>query len=97
MLWSWCEEDGLWFEIECENWCVGNGREGVVTSGGNVSMAVLVEELRGGILADSLMVFVEGSGKTSHIVFHSLSISTKSFCRLASKEEVVKVIEALID
>ena len=76
---------------------VGTGGEGVVTSGGNVSVAALVEELRGGILADSLMVFVEGSGKTSNIVSHSLWISTKSFCKLAWKEEVVKVIEALID
>ena len=57
----------------------------------------MVEELGGGILAGSRMVFVESSGKTSHIISHSSSISTMSFCRLAWKEEVVKVIEALID
>ena len=52
----------------------------------------MVEELGGGILAGSRMVFVESSGKTSHIISHSTSISTMSFCRLAWK-----VIEALID
>ena len=35
--------------------------------------------------------------KSSHTVSHSRSISAMSFCRLAWKEEVVKVIEALID
>ena len=38
----------------------------------------------------------ESSGRTSHVVFYSRSISVMCFCRLACKEEVDKVIEALI-
>ena len=57
----------------------------------------MVEALRGGIVAGSCMVFAESSGKTFYIVSHSLLISAMSFCRLAWKEEVVKMIEALID
>ena len=41
--------------------------------------------------------FLDSSGKTSHTVSHSRSISVMYFCRLAWKEEVVKVIEAVID
>ena len=41
--------------------------------------------------------FPESSAKTSHIVSHSRSISAMSFCRLAWKEEMIKVIDALID
>ena len=43
------------------------------------------------------MGFSESSGKTSHIISHSHLILAMSSCRLACKEEVVKVIEALID
>ena len=55
------------------------------------------EELGGEIAAGSLVTFLESPGKTSHIVSHSRSISTISFCRFACKEEVVQVIELLID
>ena len=57
----------------------------------------LVEELDGGILAGSLMGFLESSGKTSHTGSHSCLILAMSFCRLVWKEELVKVIEALAD
>ena len=40
------------------------------------------------------MGFLGSSGKTSHNISHSRSISTIFFCRLAWKEEVVKVIGA---
>ena len=60
-------------------------------------MWLIVEELHGRIVADSHMGFLESSGKTSHTVSHSRSISAMSFSRLAWKEEVVKMIEALID
>ena len=60
-------------------------------------MWLMVEELGGGIVAASLMGFSDSPGKTSHIVSHSCLISVMSFCRLACKEGVVKVIEALID
>ena len=60
-------------------------------------MWLMVEVLREGIVEGSCMVFVESSGKTFYIVSHSLSISAMSFCRLAWKEEVVKMIESLID
>ena len=71
---------------------VGNRGEGMVSSGGNVSVTdggVMVEELDGRIAAGSPIGFLESSGKTSHIVSHSRSISTMSFCRLVCKEEVV--------
>ena len=55
----------------------------------------MVEELGGGIIAGSPMGFWESSEKTSHIVSHSRSILAMPLCRLAYKEEVVKVIEAL--
>ena len=58
---------------------------------------LMVEELCGGIFAGSPVEFLENSGKTSHIISDSHSISAMSLCRLDSKEEVVKVIEALID
>ena len=57
----------------------------------------LVDELNGGIVAGSLMGFSESSEKTSHTVSHSCSISAIYFCKLAWKEEVVEVIEALTD
>ena len=60
-------------------------------------MWLMVEELDGEIVAGSAKGFPESSRKTSHTVSHSHSISVMSFCRLAWKEEVVKVIEALID
>ena len=60
-------------------------------------MWLMVEELDGGIVAGSPMGFPETSRKTSHTVSHSRSISAMSFCSLAWKEEVVKLIEALID
>ena len=43
------------------------------------------------------MGFSERSGKTSHNVSHSRSISGMSLLRLTCKEELVKVIETLID
>ena len=49
------------------------------------------------IVAGSLMGFPESSGRTSHTISHSHSISTMSFYRLAWKKEVIKVNEALID
>ena len=56
-----------------------------------------MEGLGGGIVAGSLMGFLESSRKTSHIISHSRLILAMSSCRLVCKEEVVKVIEALID
>ena len=50
---------------------------------------LMVEELGGGIVAGSPMGYSEISGKTSHIVFHSRSMSLISFRKLACKEEVV--------
>ena len=58
---------------------------------------LMVEELGGGVVAGSPMGFSEISGKTSHTVSHQCSILTMPFCRLAWKDKVVKVIEALID
>ena len=60
-------------------------------------MWLIVDELHERIVAGSPMRFLESSGKTSHTVSHSRSISAMSFSRLAWKEEVVKMIEALID
>ena len=60
-------------------------------------MWLMVEELDGMIVAGSPTGFPESSQKTSHTVTHSRSIWVMSFCRLAWKEEVVKVIETLID
>ena len=60
-------------------------------------MWLMVEELDGRIVAGSPMRFSESSGKASHTISHSCSILVISFCRLALKKEVVKVIEALID
>ena len=60
-------------------------------------MWLMVEELDGRIVAGSAMGFPDSSGKTSNTASHSRSVSTMSFCRLVWKEEVVKVIEALID
>ena len=57
----------------------------------------LVEELDGGVVAGFLMGFSESSGKTFHTVSHSCLILALSFCRLAWKKEVVKLIEALTD
>ena len=51
---------------------------------------LMVDELGGGIVTGSPMGFSESSGKTSHIVSHSCSMSLISFCsKLACKEEVV--------
>ena len=50
---------------------------------------LMVDELGGGIVAGSPMGFSESSGKTSHIVSHSCSMSLISFRKLACKEEVV--------
>ena len=44
---------------------------------------LMVKDLGGGFVAGSLMGFSESSGKTSHIVSHSRSISVVSFRRLA--------------
>ena len=60
-------------------------------------MWLMVEELDERIVAGSPIRFLESSGKTFHIVSDSRSISAKSVCTLAWKEEVVKVIEALVD
>ena len=60
-------------------------------------MWLMLDELGRGVVPGSPMGFSERSGKTSHIVSHSRSISAMSLCRLACKEELVKVIEALID
>ena len=49
---------GLWFKIGCRGWQLGNGEDHVVTSGGNVSVAD-GGGARGGIVAGSLMAFVE--------------------------------------
>ena len=57
----------------------------------------LVEELDGWIAAGSPMGFLECSGKTFCTIFHSCLILVMSFCRLAWKEKVVKVIEAVTD
>ena len=43
------------------------------------------------------MGFLESSGKPPHTIFYSGLISVMSFCKLAWKEEVVQVIQALID
>ena len=56
-----------------------------------------MEELDGRIVAGSPIGFPESSEKTSHTISYSRSISAKSVCTLALKEEVVKVIEALGD
>ena len=50
---------------------------------------LMVEELGGGIVAESTMGFSESSGKASHIVSHLRSMSLISFRKLACKEEVV--------
>ena len=55
-----------------------------------------MEELSGRSVTGSPMRFSESSEKTSHTVSHSRLISVMSFCKLVWKEEVVKVIEALI-
>ena len=75
---------------------VGNGGQGLVSSEGNVSMA----DGGGARWRDCCrfpMRFSESSGKTAHTVSHSHWILVSSFCRLACKEEEVKVIEAFID
>ena len=60
-------------------------------------MWLMVEELDGRIVVGSPIGFLESSGKTSHTVSNSCSISAKSVCTLAWEEEVVKMIEALGD
>ena len=57
----------------------------------------MVEGLGGRIVAGSLMRFSESSWNILHIISHSRSIPAISSCTLACKEEVVKVIEALVD
>ena len=71
----------------------GNRRDAVVSSGG---VGVAGGELHGGIVAGSLR-FSESSGKTFHTVSHSCSMSEISFCRLAWKENVVKVVKVLTE
>ena len=73
---------------------VGTRGEVVVSSGGSVSVAD-GGELDGGIVAGSPMELPESSRKTSHTVSHSSSISAMSFCSLAWKEEVVKLMRHL--
>ena len=58
-------------------------------------MWLMVEELDGRIVAGSPIGFPESTGKTSYTVSYSCSISAKSVCTLAWKEEVVKMTEAL--
>ena len=65
---------------------VGNRGEGVADSGAG----------GGGTVAIPRWDF-QSFGKTAHIISHSGSIFVMSFCRLACKEEVVKVVETLID
>ena len=57
----------------------------------------LVEELDGGTVAGSLIGFLESSGKSSHTVSHYCSISVMSICRLAWKEDMIKLIEVFAD
>ena len=57
---------------------------------------LMVDEVDGGIVVGSPMGFSESSGRTSHIVSHSCSMSLISFRKLACKEEVVSVIEMLM-
>ena len=59
----------------------------MVSSGKNVSVAD-----SGGTVAGSPMKFSESYGKTVHVVSHSGLIWVMSFCRLACKENVVKVV-----
>ena len=55
----------------------------------SLMVELMVEGLGEVIVAGSLMGFSESSGKISHIISHSCSISAISFCRLACKEEVL--------
>ena len=59
-------------------------------------LVCLVEESDGGIVAGSLMWFSESSGKTSHIVSHSGSISTMASCRLVWKERWLRWLRHLL-
>ena len=71
----WETEEGVWRVVE----------EMLVW----VMAELTVEKLGGGIVAGSPMGFLGSSGKTSHIVSHSRSMSMISFHKLACKEEVV--------
>ena len=74
----WETEEGVWRVVE----------EMLVW----LMVELMVEELGGGIVAGSTMGFLESSRKTSHIVYHSCSISLISlisFRKLACKEEAV--------
>ena len=73
----------------------GNRGEGVVSSGENVS--VISGGANGEIVAGFPMGLLENTGKTSHTVSHSRLILVMSFCRLAWKEKMVKLIEELTD
>ena len=78
---------------------VRNRGGGVVRGGGNASVTDGGADGGGAgggggglgreMVAGSPMGFSENSGKTSHIVVHSRSISAISFCRLACKKELV--------
>ena len=57
----------------------------------------MVEELDEEIVAGLPIGFLESSRKTSHIISNSRSIPAMSSCTLSCKEELVKVIEALIN
>ena len=75
---------------------VTNRGQGVVSSGGNVTVA----DGGGARWRDCCrtpMGFSESSGKISHIVSHSPLVLVMSLCRLDCKEVVVKVMEALIE
>ena len=54
-------------------------------------MWLMMEELDERIVTGSPMGFPKSSGKTSHTISHSCSMSSMSFFRLTRKEEVVKV------
>ena len=76
-------------------WCGGVGVVEVVC---RVRMGVVVGGVRNrgeGVVNSG--GFSKSTWKTFHTVSHSCSISVMSFCRFAWKEEVVKVLEALID
>ena len=76
--------------------CVGTRGESVVSSGGSAS----VTDVEGTGWKDCCRLLNGISGELwvdLPYVSHSRSISAMPFCRLAWKDEVVKVIEALID
>ena len=83
IVWQWVWELAVWETGEG----VCRVVEGMLVW---LMVELMVDELGGGIVAGSPMVFSESSGKTSHIVSHSCSMSFISFrSRLACKEEAV--------